>query len=183
MTERLFIALPLPESVRMLVAGLAVPARDLRWTPPEQLHLTLRFLGDTPAEKIDPLVPRLADIHVEPFLLSLEGAGAFPPKSAPRILWLGLGSGHPRLHQLRQRADDALLAAGLDVDLRNFHPHLTVARCADTPAAASAAAQWLKSHHDFAGPSFRIESLELRASELRPAGALHRTLASFPLAK
>ena len=183
MTERLFIALPLPEVIRALLAKLATPSSDLRWTPREQLHLTLRFLGDTLLEKIDSLTPRLAEIRVEPFLLTLEGAGAFPPKSAPRVLWLSLGSGHPRLHQLRQRVDDALLAAGLDCDLRHFHPHITVARCSDTPAVAIAAAQWLKVRRDFAGPSFRVESFELRASELHSAGAIHRTLASFPLAK
>ncbi|HVU25520.1 MAG TPA: RNA 2',3'-cyclic phosphodiesterase [Opitutus sp.] len=182
-TSRLFVALPLPESIRALFAGLGTPGCGFRWTAADQLHLTLRFLGDTPAVKIDPLTARLAAIRVEPFLLPLEGVGAFPPKSAPHVLWLGLGSGHPRLHQLRQRVDDALLAAGVEADLRHFHPHVTLARCAGTPGAATAAAHWLKTHRDFAGPSFLVESFELRASELHPSGALHRTLAAFPLAK
>ena len=181
---RLFLALPLPDPIRAVAAGLQQPpSAELRWTPPAQLHLTLRFLGDTPDEKIEPLIARLAAIRVEAFLLTLEGVGAFPPKSAPRVLWLGIGSGHPRLHQLRQRVDDALLASGLDVDLRHFHPHITLARCADTPAATTVAAHWLKAHRDFAGPSFRAESFELCASELRPAGAIHRTVAAFALAK
>jgi len=184
-TARLFLALPLPESIRAAAAALMEPAaaRDLRWTPPAQLHVTLRFLGDTPVAKIEPLAERLAEVRVEPFILPLEGVGAFPPKAPPRILWLGLGTGHPRLHQLRQRIDDLVIAAGLEADLRMFHPHLTLARCAATPAGASAAAQWLKARRDYAGPAFRVDAFELCASELHPTGAVHRTLWRFALAK
>ena len=184
-TARLFVALPLPEAIRALAAELMVPpaGRDVRWTPPEQLHVTLRFLGDTPVEKIAPLAERLATVRVEPFLLPLEDVGAFPSKSPPRVLWLGLGAGHPRLHQLRQQIDDLTIAAGLAADLRTFHPHITLARCPPTPAGASAAARWLKQHRDYAGPPFRVTTFALCASELRPGGAVHRTIRQFALAK
>lgn len=156
------------------------PLRDVRWTREEQLHLTLRFLGDTPDVQIEPLVERLAAIRVEPFLLSLEGIGAFPPAPvAPRVLWAGVGSGHPRLYQLRQRIDDTTLAARLDVDLRTFHPHITLARCEDR--AGSAARQWLRAQRDFAGPTFHVEAFELFSSELHSAGAVHRLIERFPL--
>lgn len=183
-TPRLFVALPLPDAVRTLLAGLMQPpvARDLRWTPPEQLHVTLRFLGDTDTAQIEPLTARLATIRVEPFLLTLDGVGAFPPKAPPRVLWIGLGSGHPRLHQLRQRIDDTLIAAGLEVDLRTFHPHVTMARCGPTPGGG-AAAQWLKAQRDFAGPSFRVDAFDLCSSELRPEGAVHTLVQRFPLAQ
>lgn len=179
-TQRLFIAIPLPEALRRLLAGLMTPLRDVRWTREEQLHLTLRFLGDTPVDRIDPLTERLSAIRIEPFLLPVESAGAFPPHAPPRVLWVGVGSGHPRLHQLRQRLDDTLLAAGLDVDLRLFHPHITLARCGET--AAGAAKQWLHAQREFAGPSFRVDAFELCASELHPAGAIHRLVKRFPLA-
>ena len=184
-TARLFLALPLPDPIRAAAVALMEPAeaRDLRWTPPAQLHVTLRFLGDTPVAQIEPLAARLAEVRVEPFILPLEGAGAFPSKAAPRVLWLGLGAGHPRLHQLRQRIDDLAIAAGIEADLRTFHPHLTLARCAATPAGANAAAQWLKARLDYAGPAFRVDAFELCASELHPAGAVHRTLRRFALAK
>ncbi len=182
---RLFLALPLPETIRAVVAELMEPAdaRDLRWTRLEQLHVTLRFLGDTPVDQIEPLAERLAEVRVEPFLVPLEGIGAFPPKAPPRVLWLGLGAGHPRLHQLRQRIDDLVLATGLEADLRTFHPHLTLARCTPTPAGANAAAQWLKTHRDYAGPPFLIDAFELCASELLPTGAVHRVIRHFALAK
>jgi len=180
-SQRLFIAITPPEPVRAVVADLFTPLHDVRWTPIEQLHVTLRFLGDVPEENIVALVDRLAAIRVEPFLLPIEGVGAFPPRRAPHVVWVGLGSGHPRLHQLRQRIDDTLLAAAIDVDLRTFHPHITVARCG--PAAENGVRQWLRRQRDFVGPPFAVEAFELFASELKSNGAVHRSLAKFPLVK
>jgi 2'-5' RNA ligase len=179
-TQRLFLALSLPEPVRNVIAALATPLHGIRWTPTEQLHVTLRFLGEIASEQTDVLIDRLAAVRVEPFLLPTEDVGAFPPKRSPRVLWVGTGSGHPRLHQLRQRVDDTLLALGLDVDLTSFHPHITVGRCSED--AAAGAGQWLRQHHAFAGPFFRVEAFDLFSSELRPSGATHQLVKSFPLA-
>lgn len=178
-TQRLFIAVPLVEPIRHALTALMSPLHDVRWTRDEQLHLTLRFLGDTAEERIDPLVTQLARIRVQPFLLPLEGVGAFPPNAPPRVIWAGIGSGHPRLHQLRQKIDDTLIAAGLDADLRRFHPHVTLARCGEH--AGSTVLQWLRARRDFAGPSFRVEAFELFSSELQPNGAVHRLLVRFAL--
>ena len=180
-TERLFIAIPLPEAVRDQLAQLAEPLPGVNWTRPEQLHLTLRFLGDVPTDIITAMSRRLATVKVEPFVLPIEGLGTFPPNRPPRVLWIAVGSGHPRLFQLRQRIDDALLAAGLQLDVRTFHPHVTLARC--TENAAPAIGHWVHAHRDVAAPPFRVESFELYSSELRPAGAVHTLKQSFPLAK
>lgn len=179
-TQRLFIALALPEPIRALLAGLTEPLPNVRWTPAEQLHLTLRFLGDVDRARLDLLTARLATIRVEPFLLPIEGVGAFPPKSPPHVLWVGTGGGHPRLHQLRQQIDDAALAAGVDFNVRTFHPHVTLARCNDQ--AAAGAARWLRRHAAFEGPPFLVDALDLFASELHPAGARHERLGRFPFA-
>lgn len=181
MTERLFIALPLPDAVRALVASLRERQFALRWTPVEQLHLTLRFIGDVEIGALERLTDQLSRVRVEPFLLPLEGAGAFPAKGPPRVLWVGVGSGHPRLHQLRQRVDDALLAAGLEVDLRTFHPHVTLARCreGDEPDAT----RWLRRHAEFAGPVFQVEAFDLFSSELHSDGAVQHLRQRFPLHK
>ena len=181
LVERLFVALTLPDPVRAALVALTQPLRGVAWTPPAQLHLTLRFLGNVPADQIAPLAARLATVCVEPFILPVEGLGVFPPKRPPRVMWVGVGSGHPRLHQLRQQLDDTLLATGLEVDLRTFHPHVTLARCAD--GAAAAVSHWLHAHREFVAPPFRVESFELYASELRPDGAVHTLKRSFPLAK
>jgi len=178
-TNRLFIALSLPRAVCEVLAELATEIPGVRWTPVDQLHLTLRFLGDVPTERIEPFRERLGQIRVKSFLLPVESVGAFPPKGPPRVLWSGVGSGHPRLHQLRQRIDDSALAAGLDPDLRSFAPHVSLARCDEN--AGTAVAHWLRSNESFEGPSFFVEAFDLYSSELRPAGAFHELLAGFPL--
>ena len=178
-TQRLFIALT-PLAVREVLAALAQPLPDVTWTRPEQLHITLRFLGDVSDERVDPMIERLERIRVAPFILPIEGVGTFPPNRPPRTIWAGVGNGHPRLFQLRQRLDDALLASGIDVDLRTFHPHATLARCSER--AAPAVAHWLHARRDFTAPPFRVESFDLYASELRPSGAIHTLVRPFPLA-
>lgn len=179
-SERLFVALTLPEPVRAALAALAQPLPGVVWTRPEQLHVTLRFLGEVPVERIEPMLARLAPVRVEPFVLPVEGGGSFPPGRPPRVLWIGTGRGHPRLFQLRQRLDDALLAAGLELDVRTFQPHITLARVSED--AAAAATHWLHTHRDFAAPPFRVEAFELYASTLQPPGAVHTLKQRFPLA-
>ena len=180
--QRLFIAIALPEPVRAALVTLAQPLPGVAWTRPAELHLTLRFIGDVPEDKIENVVAHLATVHVEPFLLPVEGVGVFPPKTPPRVVWIGVGHGHPHLHQLRQRVDDALLAAGLpDLDVRMFHPHVTLARCTEHTAAA--VGHWLHLHREFVAPPFRVAAFDLCASELRPAGAVHTLVQRFALAK
>jgi 2'-5' RNA ligase len=179
-TERLFIALTPPAAVRDSLAVLAQPLPGVTWTKPEQLHVTLRFLGEIETEDTERVIARLETVQVSPFILPLEGVGTFPPNRPPRVLWVGTGSGHPRLFQLRQRVDDALLAAGLQLDVRTFHPHVTLARC--TEDAAPAVTHWAHFHRDAAPPPFLVDAFELYASELRPTGAVHTLRRRFPLA-
>src|SRR4051794_40453033 len=98
-TKRLFLALALPAPVRKELAALATSLSGVTWTHPDQLHLTLRFLGDVAEEKMERVIEHLASVRVEPFILPIEGVGAFPLKSPPRTLWVGVGRGHPHLHQ------------------------------------------------------------------------------------
>jgi RNA 2',3'-cyclic 3'-phosphodiesterase len=179
-TQRLFLALTLPAAVREALAALAVPLPGIAWTRPEQLHVTLRLLGDVPIEKIAPMIARLEQVRVAPFVLPLEGAGTFPPNRPPRVIWLGVGSGHPRLFQLRQRLDDTLLSFGLQLDVRTFHPHVTLART--TEDSAPTVGNWLHQHRELTAPPFRVEAFDLYASELRPSGAVHTLRHTFPLA-
>lgn len=179
-TERLFLAVPLPDAVRTTLAAAAEPLPGVQWTRPEQLHLTVRFVGDLPTQRADIMREHLRAIRVAPFLLPTEGLGTFPPNRPPNVLWIGVGSGHPRLFQLRQRIDDAVLAAGIPLDVRTFHPHVTLARV--TAAGAKPIAHWLHARREFAAPPFRVEAFELYASELLPGGAVHTLKERFPLA-
>ncbi len=178
--ERLFIALTLPDPVRAAVAELVQPMNGLAWVRTEQLHVTLRFLGDVTEDQLAPMLDHLGRVRVEPFILPVEGVGSFPPNRPPRVVWVGVGRGHPRLFQLRQRVDDAVLASGLPLDVRTFHPHITMARV--TGHSNPSLNRWLHGHESFAGPPFRVEAFDLYASELRPDGAVHTLRQRFPLA-
>ena len=181
-SQRLFVAIALPPAIRNALLSLSTPLPGVTWTRPEQLYLTLRFLGEVPDGKLESISSHLAKVRVEPFVLPVEGVGAFPVKSPPRTLWAGVGRGHPHLHQLRQRVDDALLAAGLlGLDVRTFHPHVTLARC--TEQAAREVARWLRRQPDFEAPPFRVDAFDLVASELKATGAVHHLVQRFPLAK
>ncbi len=180
-TQRLFVAIDPPEPVRAALAAQARPIRGVNWTAPHQYHLTLRFLGDVPTEQRDSIERSLATVRVESFILPIEGAGAFPPKRPPAVLWIGVGHGHPHLFQLRQRVDDALLAAGLTgLDVRTFHPHFTLARCS-RGLSTGGVNQWLHDLRDYAGPLFRVDAFVLYQSDLRPGGAVHTPLLRVPL--
>jgi 2'-5' RNA ligase len=178
--ERLFIAIPFPEPLREQLANLCEPMRSISWTRPGQLHLTLRFLGDVDEEPRESIDAGLDRVRVEPFLLSLAGVGAFPPRGAARVIWVGMGHAHPRLHQLRQQIDDVLLATGLALDVRLFHPHVTLGRVRND-AAPGAATEFLKRHRDFEAAPFRVEAFQLCASELQPGGAVHTLKREFKL--
>ncbi|HEY1763749.1 MAG TPA: RNA 2',3'-cyclic phosphodiesterase [Opitutaceae bacterium] len=178
-TERLFLGVALPDGVRADVAALDEPARGVSWTRPEQIHLTLRFLGEVGPEATDGIEERLAGVRVEAFILPVEGVGLFPPGAPPRILWVGVGAGHPHLFQLRQRLDDAILAAGVDLDVRRFQPHITVGRC--SAGGAPAARSWLRRHRAFSSAPFRVKAFELCSSRLLPEGAVHTVRRRFPL--
>jgi RNA 2',3'-cyclic 3'-phosphodiesterase len=179
-TDRLFIAIPLPASVREQLAALSEPMRSIAWARPDQLHLTLRFLGDVETDWNEKLEAALSRVQVEPFLVPVAGLGSFPPRGTARVIWVGVGHGHPRLHQLRQQIDDALLATGIPLDVRIFHPHVTLGRVKES-AAPAAAAEFLKRHRDFEAAPVRVETFQLCASQLRPGGAVHTLKREFRL--
>jgi len=179
-TERLFVSLSLPPVGKDALAGLQEKQQGVAWGAPEQFHLTMRFLGDVESSLVVRIEDALAKIRVEPFLLPLGGAGRFPPRGPVRVLWAGVGRGHTRLYQLRKKIDDAVLAAGWRGELRNFDPHITLGRVHED-AEPDEIDQWLKSHRDFEGPVFRVNTFELMTSELRPGGALHTLKRRFSL--
>jgi 2'-5' RNA ligase len=178
-TERLFIAIDIPQPVKQELVRLQRDADGIAWTPPDQFHVTLRFLGDVPGDRRDALDERLARVHVEPFILPIEGVGAFPPKGPPRVVWAGTGAGHPRLFQLRQQVDDAILAAGLDVDMRTFHAHVTLGRCA--PDSAPAVKTWIFRHASLAAAPFKVDGFNLISSVLQSTGAKHMLRRRFAM--
>jgi RNA 2',3'-cyclic 3'-phosphodiesterase len=172
-TKRLFVSIELPKSLASTLAELDPHIRGVRWLEPHQMHLTLAFLGNVEEENQETLSEKLRAISWKPFFLPLIGLGTFPSKGWPKIIWLGVGSGHPHLFQLHKRVQEALLAAGLEPDLRSFHPHVTLARCRDV--SPQMIRPFLKSHADFDAGLIHVESFRLNSSQLTQAGSVYTT--------
>ena len=171
MSRRLFVAIDLPDSVRETLAGLDPRIHGVRWTEPAQMHLTLGFFGNVP-EDVDQLFrEKLGAIQFGAFFLPILRLGSFPPRGMPKIVWIGVGRGHPHLFQLHKRVQDAALAAGLEPELRPWHPHVTLARCREVNAAA--VRKFLQAHADFDAGLIRVEAFYLYSSKLTPAGPEH----------
>jgi 2'-5' RNA ligase len=181
--DRLFVALVPPATVRVELAALAAPLPGVRWFPEENLHLTLRFIGDTEPEKAARLEETLARVRVEPFILTVGGVGLFPTRGPAKVLWAGTGNGHPRLHQLRKQVDEALLSVDTALDVHSFHPHFTLGRLT-ADYEAKPLAKFIERHATFEAPPFRVSEFQLMASELPPGRPpVYRTVRSFPLVK
>ena len=169
--KRLFVSIELPSSVTATLAGLDPHLPGVRWLQPPQMHLTLAFLGNVSREIQETLSEKLQAISWRSFFLPLVGFGTFPGKGWPKIIWIGVGTGHPHLFQLHKRVQEALLATGLEPDLRSFHPHVTLARCRDV--SPQTIRPFLKSHSDFDAGMIHVESFQLNSSELTPAGSVY----------
>jgi RNA 2',3'-cyclic 3'-phosphodiesterase len=170
MIKRLFVAIDLPESTKHFLVDLDPKIRGVRWTDAAQMHLTLAFFGDVPEDVDLALRERLNAIEFGAFFLPIAGAGTFPSKGSPKIIWLGVGRGHPHLFQVHKRVQEAALAAGLEPELRPWHPHITLARCRDV--APQSIRKFLQSNVDDAG-MIRVEAFHLYSSKLTPAGPIH----------
>lgn len=170
-TKRLFVSIELPQGVTKFLANLDPHLRGVRWLAPEQMHLTLSFLGNVSREAGEALRANLVAIAWKAFFLPVSGIGTFPGKGRPKIIWIGVGAAHPHLFQLHKRVQEAALAAGLDPDLRSFHPHMTIARCRDV--SAESVRPFLKAHAGFDGGMIHVESFCLNSSELTPSSSVY----------
>jgi RNA 2',3'-cyclic 3'-phosphodiesterase len=170
-TKRLFVSIELPHSVTQCLAELNPRLRGVRWLAPEQMHLTLSFLGDVSNEVEEALKKNLNAIEWKAFFLPICGFGTFPGKGRPNILWIGVGTGHPHLFQLHKRVQEAAIRAGLEPDLRAFHPHVTIARCRDV--SAESIRPFLRTHAAFDAGMIHVESFCLNSSALTPNGSIY----------
>ena len=177
---RLFVAIDLPDRIKQAVAGICRGVPGVRWLPPDQLHLTLRFIGETEDAAIATIRSGLAAITSPAFPLSLREMGCFPSPRRPRVLWVGLSGGAP-LMQLQHDVETALVAAGLPPEERPFSPHITLARLRDHREGD--VAPFLARNAFFASGPFTVDAFHLYSSALTAKGAIHRREASYPLGR
>jgi len=184
---RVFIAIELAAGVRKKVKDhidhlrTSLPNVRASWALESNLHLTLKFLGDIPVEKVETLsqAARRAASHAPPFELIIAGAGSFPPRGQPRVLWIGIEDPSGKLAELHAGLEDECAEAGFAREPRPFHPHLTIARLRQPQGARQLAA--VHKEIGFESETVSVSEIAVIRSELRSEGSRHTILARHNL--
>jgi 2'-5' RNA ligase len=183
---RLFVALELAESHRASLAGVCERGRrgGVRWVAAENVHLTLKFLGEVDEGQVPAVEAALAAAAdaAPPFALALEGGGCFPNARSPNVIWVGVAEGAPEAGRLAGEVERALAPLGFPPEKRGFRPHLTIGRPKDPKTAAATAAEKIKQLRDYRAAAAQISALALVQSTLTPEGALYAVVRRFELA-
>ena len=168
------MALPLPEEIADPLLDLVDGSERLRWTPAEQLHLTLRFIGEVDGDTADDVAAALSSLRIEPFKLRLNGVGQFHHRRSG-ALWAGVAPREP-VAALAARIDRAVTSAGLPLETRAFVPHVTLARWSGPAPDLQA---WLAHHGTLSSPPWTVSGFTLFESHLGRHGAHHEPVATF----
>lgn len=191
---RLFVALDIDSSIRAKIAqfidGVRGFAPDARWVSAESLHITLKFIGEWPAERLDELKRALATVRGQPAAITFSGTGFFPTPKSARVFWIGIEAGS-ELAALAAAVDAATSALGIESEKRAFTPHLTLARTGSgrprrmsSDRSNSSFRRLQEKSAAMPAPAFgtmRPREFYLYESKLSPRGAQYTKLASFPL--
>ena len=179
---RLFVAIDMAPEIKTHLSEIKTDIPTARWTRPEQMHLTLRFIGaDVPNSKVKPIKDALSTIESPPFDLTLSGVGRFPSsnKKAPRVLWVGIQK-QPALMALHQQVEKALVTVGFKPEDRDFNAHITLARL-KTHKPTPEADAFLETHADFNAGTFTATEFILYNSQLTPQGPRYTHEAVYSL--
>ncbi|RJQ67548.1 MAG: RNA 2',3'-cyclic phosphodiesterase [Desulfobacteraceae bacterium] len=185
-TIRTFIAFELPAAIVQLAGALQTDLKaqglNLRWVRPQNIHLTLKFLGEiAPARTADVAgAMRKALKAGAPFELRVQGMGVFPGLRKPRVLWIGLGGQTDALQKVYAGLEDELAALDFPKEDRPFKAHLTLARM-DRRIDAQLLLQGIQAAGGFEPKTFQASELILFQSELKPQGAIYTPLARIAL--
>jgi len=186
-TWRVFCAIAVPENVLVRVSEhvsklrAEFPTVAASWNKDRNLHLTLKFIGHIPIERVTD-VSRAASMAVEKaakFQVQVTGAGSFPKHGPPRVLWLGIEDRSGCLGQLQERLEDACAEVGFEREARRFHPHLTLARL-NRPQRAKQLGQAHK-RLGFTASTTAVTDLLVLRSELNPGGSKYSEISRHPL--
>ena len=179
---RIFVAVFPPPAVRRALSDAAreLPVvGEVRWVRPENVHLTLKFLGDVPEDDLGHIAEALEQLRLRygPFEAELSGFGAFPSARRARILWAGIGEGSEPLRALAGDVEASLERLGFEREDRVYVPHLTLGRARGRPVSLEAGGP------PPPVPGFLVRSVELVESVLGATGSASSTLAVYPLSE
>ncbi|MCD6082564.1 RNA 2',3'-cyclic phosphodiesterase [Candidatus Aerophobetes bacterium] len=177
---RVFIAIELPEAVKMKIAQVQERLKKtkdrIRWVEPSIIHLTLKFLGEI-SEKDLEKVKEAAEKAVKsfaPFSFEVEGVGAFPSSSSPRVIWMGVGEGKDVLTRLATQIEEELVRCGFGRDKR-WIPHLTMGRVRSLEEREKLASL-IQRERDAEAGKVRVEKVSIFKSRLTPKGPVYTVL-------
>jgi 2'-5' RNA ligase len=190
MMLRIFIAVEIPTGIQKAIAQStaplkeALPGRLVRWVAPQNVHLTLKFLGDVSPPNVERLAEALkgeAASHA-PFPMSVDGLGTFPNPRRARVIWIGLEA-PPALDVLRHAVEAAVARLGYAPEDRPFSPHLTIGRVGQNVSASDL--QRIRTALEAVKVgvlgTFRVEAVHIFKSDLQPGGAVYTRLYALPL--
>lgn len=175
--HRLFVGFRPPAAIRAQLLALAGGVAGARWQTDEQLHCTLRYVGEVERPVAEDVAVALSNVRFAPFELTLAGVGEFDARGRPNALWAGLRP-HETVTQLHQKIDQALVRIGLVPERRAYLPHVTLARM---NAAAGTNARFLEAHAGLASSPFAVESFMLYESHLGRDSASYVMIERYPL--
>jgi RNA 2',3'-cyclic 3'-phosphodiesterase len=187
---RLFVAIAVPKTVRNEISRvqeelkLLAPRNAVRWTRPEQFHLTLKFLGDVPADGVALLNNAVQSVCAGRPALSLraKGVGFFPSPRSPRVIWAGIHDGDNRLADLQRGIEDAVWQFAKETGRESFVGHLTLGRLKPFKRIEiEELVERAKAIQDRQFGDWTAQEVEIMRSELSPTGARHTPLAAFQL--
>lgn len=195
---RLFVALELPPEVREAAASVARELKssgaDVKWVKPESMHLTLKFLGETPDDQVPDVKSALKEACTgKPALeLTVKGCGSFPGQKKPQVVWLGLEGQIDALRDLAVTIEAGLELLGFPPERRSFKAHLTLGRMRRGPRRGGRGGEQggpvgplvraIAAQKEYQGPAFRADNVVLMKSTLTPTGPIYEPLAEFRLA-
>lgn len=173
---RLFVGIELPQAIRGTLTSIMAGVDGARWQTVDQLHLTLRFVGNVPEDKARDIDLALGNIRVDPMAIRIKGVGVFGTDRKPRTLWAGVEPEAP-LEQLYQRIESALVRAGLPPNPRKFKAHVTLARFKKRPVRLD---RFLSLNDGLTSPPWESSHFTLFRSHLAHNGAIYEPLAQYP---
>ena len=175
--HRLFVAIRPPVEIRNRLLDLMEGVAGARWQDEDQLHLTLRFIGEVDARAADDVAAALGTVRHPRFQIALDGLGKFGSRGRVNALWAGVRP-HDQLAHLHRKIDQALVRAGLEPERRAYLPHITLARFGRDTSGLD---PFLDRHAGLSGDPFEVAHFALFESELGHSGAVYSIVERFSL--
>lgn len=181
----LFIGIELSHQTKLVLKNLSINLADridgARWTPQENMHLTLKFLGETPISKLDEVEKVLYEstAHFRKFSFTLDKPGFFPGEKRAKIIWVGVRFGASELIELANAINDGLAGIGFEKDIKPFKPHITIARIKAPKQPDNAFGNIDISN--ILGHVVNMGAITIFESTLTSKGALYNAIARIPL--